>query len=84
MLEAAQQGGVKRGAVEAYVTLQHTPFVGFLSRKAAWIRNRLIYDDRFLFKVRHLLQGWFNTCMHCVPSVRLMQHNVLPTAASSA
>lgn len=51
MLKTAKACGVRLTALNALIALRSDPIAGALMRAAPWIRNRLIADNRFLFKV---------------------------------
>lgn len=51
LLAEAAAGGLKRSAAAAYIALQSSFLAGWLARTVPWFRDRLIYDNRFLFKV---------------------------------
>eukprot|EP00892_Ulva_mutabilis_P011686 jgi/Ulvmu1/8890/UM049_0072.1 len=50
-LATASAAGIKRSALEAYMLLQRSFLAGWLARTVPWFRDRLVYDNRFLFKV---------------------------------
>ncbi|KAK9832451.1 hypothetical protein WJX74_010617 [Apatococcus lobatus] len=50
-IEAAQNGGLRKGALLKYFGLQASIFAGFFAKRFPAFRDRLISDHRFLFKV---------------------------------
>ncbi|KZV53406.1 hypothetical protein F511_10192, partial [Dorcoceras hygrometricum] len=52
MLEAARTVGLRKVFLLRYLELQgSTWFLGFLTRSSAWLRNRMLADPSFLFKI---------------------------------
>ncbi|XP_073271850.1 protein RETICULATA, chloroplastic-like [Primulina huaijiensis] len=52
MLEAAKTVGLRKVFLLRYLDLQgSTGFLGFLTRSSAWLRNRMLADPSFLFKI---------------------------------
>jgi hypothetical protein len=50
-LATASADGIKKSVVAAYLALQANFATGWLSKTLPWFRDRLVYDNRFLFKV---------------------------------
>lgn len=52
MLEAAKTVGLRKVFLLRYLDLQgSTSLLGFLTRSSAWLRNRMLADPSFLFKI---------------------------------
>ncbi|XP_073145723.1 protein RETICULATA, chloroplastic-like [Henckelia pumila] len=52
MLEAAKTVGLRKVFLVRYLDLQgSTRLLGFLTRSSAWLRNRMLADPSFLFKI---------------------------------
>lgn len=50
-LATAGAEGIKKSAAAAYIALQGSLLAGMLAKAMPWFRDRLVYDNRFLFKV---------------------------------
>jgi hypothetical protein len=51
MLDTARAVGLRSSALSKYIALQGLGLTSALARKLPWVRNRLLADDKFLFKV---------------------------------
>ena len=50
-LATAATEGIKKSAAAAYIALHGSFLAGALAKAVPWFRDRLVYDNRFLFKV---------------------------------
>ncbi|KAF6253674.1 hypothetical protein COO60DRAFT_1545566 [Scenedesmus sp. NREL 46B-D3] len=51
MAQTAKSFGVRSTALAKYISLQSLAFSGSLVQRFPWVRDRMIADDKFLFKV---------------------------------
>eukprot|EP00879_Flechtneria_rotunda_P008260 GHRR01008653.1.p1 GENE.GHRR01008653.1~~GHRR01008653.1.p1 ORF type:complete len:418 (+),score=173.82 GHRR01008653.1:222-1475(+) len=51
MLETAKAVGLRQSALSKYLSLQSLAFTGSLMRTVPWVRDRMIADEKYLFKV---------------------------------
>lgn len=51
MVQTAKAMGLRLSALNAFAALRGGAIAGMLMRAAPWVRDRLIADDKFLFKV---------------------------------
>ncbi|GAX83847.1 hypothetical protein CEUSTIGMA_g11271.t1 [Chlamydomonas eustigma] len=51
MLEIAKQGGLRLACLNAYASSHNLPLVGFLVRTVPFLRDRILADPLFLFKI---------------------------------
>ena len=66
-LATAATEGIKKSATAAYIALHGSVLAGALAKAMPWFRDRLVYDNRFLFKVGAEVRcSFLHMHFHCV------------------